>query len=78
MLMKTRMRKNKVALAILLFIVLYGIFYTIKPAFAYNEDGSMKPFGLGYKNKTVVPAWLISILLGILCYYSVMVYFTYV
>ena len=78
MLLKTKMRKNKVALAILLFMILYGIFYCIKPAFAYNEDGSMKPFGLGYKNKTVVPAWLISILLGILCYYSVMVYFTYV
>jgi len=76
--LKSKMRKNKVALAILLFIVLYGIFYMTKPAFAYNEDGSMKPFGLGYKNKTVVPSWLISILLGILCYYSVMVYFTYV
>ena len=75
---KSRMRKNKVALAILLFIILYGCFYFTKPAFAYNSDGTMKPFGLGYKNKTVVPAWLISILLGILCYYFVMVYFTYV
>ena len=78
MMLKTRLRKNKVALAILLFIILYGIFYVTKPGFAYNEDGSMKPFGLGYKNKTVVPAWLIAIILCILCYYIVLVYFTFV
>ena len=77
MLSKTALRKNKVAVAILLFIVIYGIFYIAKPAFAYNEDGSLKPFGLGYSNKTVVPAWLVAIILGILCYYAIMVYFTF-
>ena len=50
MLSKTAMRKNKVAVSILLFIVVYGIFYIAKPAFAYNEDGTLKPFGLGYSN----------------------------
>ena len=73
---KSVMSKNKVALSILLFIVVYGLFYIVKPAFAYNEDGSLKPFGLGYSNKTVVPAWLVAIVLGILCYYTIMVYFT--
>jgi hypothetical protein len=77
MLSKSAMRKNKVAVAILLFIVIYGIFYIAKPAFAYNEDGTLKPFGLGYSNKTVIPAWLVAIILGILCYYSIMVYFTF-
>lgn len=77
MLSKTAMRKNKVAISILLFIVIYGIFYIAKPAFAYNEDGTLKPFGLGYSNKTVIPAWLVAIILGILCYYSIMVYFTF-
>ncbi len=77
MLSKTAMRKNKVAISILLFIVIYGIFYIAKPAFAYNEDGTLKPFGLGYSNKTVIPAWLVAIILGILCYYLIMVYFTF-
>ena len=49
----------------------------IKPGFAYNEDGSLKPFGLGYTNKTVIPAWIVAIILGILSYYVVMVYFTF-
>ena len=42
-----------------------------------NEDGTLKPFGLGYTNKTVIPAWIVAIILGILCYYVVMVYFTF-
>ena len=71
------MRKNKVALAIILFMLIYGIFYVIKPAFAYNEDGSLKAFGLGYTNKTVIPAWIVAIILGILSYYVIMVYFTF-
>ena len=77
MLSKAEMRKNKVALAIILFMLIYGIFYVIKPAFAYNEDGSLKPFGLGYTNKTVIPAWIVAIILGILSYYVIMVYFTF-
>ena len=75
--LNTQLRKNKVALAILLFMFFYGILITVKPPFAYNSDGSIKPFGVGYKNKTVIPVWLISIILGILCYYAVMVYFTF-
>ena len=77
MLSKAEMRKNKVGLAIILFMLIYGIFYVIKPAFAYNEDGSLKPFGLGYTNKTVIPAWIVAIILGILSYYVIMVYFTF-
>ena len=74
---KSELSKNKVAVAILIFIVFYGIFYVVKTAFAYNEDGTLKPFGLGYTNKTVIPAWIVAIILGILCYYLVMVYFTF-
>ena len=77
MISKAELRKNKVGVAILLFMFIYGIFYALKPAFAYNEDGTLKPFGLGYTNKTVIPAWIVAIILGILCYYVVMVYFTF-
>ena len=36
MLSKTALRKNKVAVAILLFIVIYAIFYIAKPAFVLS------------------------------------------
>lgn len=48
-----------------------------KPACFYNKDGSIREFGVGYKNKTILPIWLLSIVLGILCYLAVMYYIAY-
>jgi len=49
----------------------------IKPSFLYNNDGSLREFGVGYKNKTILPLWLFSIVLGILTYVSVLYYTRY-
>jgi hypothetical protein len=49
----------------------------MKPACFYNKDGSIREFGIGYKNKTILPIWLSSIVLGILCYLAVMYYVDY-
>ena len=38
------------------------------PSFIYNDDGSLREFGIGYASKTVLPIWLIAIVLGILSY----------
>ena len=46
-------RLYKVNFAILLFLILFGIFHLTKPAFAYEENGAYRPFGVGYKHKTV-------------------------
>ena len=46
----------------------------IKPAFLYTKEGGFREFGVGYKNKTVIPIWLISIILAILSYVAVMYY----
>ena len=46
----------------------------MKPGFLYKSDGSIREFGVGYKNKTILPIWLLSIILGILCYLAVMYY----
>ena len=48
----------------------------IKPYFLYNRDGSIRDFGIGYKNKTIFPIWLLSIVLGIVCYLAVNFYIT--
>jgi len=45
-----------------------------KPSFLYHQDGSIRPFGIGFKQKTILPLWLFAILLGILCYLFVLFY----
>jgi hypothetical protein len=38
----------------------------------YNEDGSLRQFGIGFKRKTVIPAWLVAIIIAILSYLLVL------
>jgi hypothetical protein len=61
-------RSNLVFLSVILFVLLFGIINYIKPLCFFNKDGSIRDFGVGYKNKTILPIWLLSIILGILCY----------
>jgi len=63
-----------VSVAILIFVILFGVINVIKPAFMYNDDGSIKEFGVGFRKKTIIPVWLISIMLAIISYFSVMYY----
>ena len=67
-------RNNQTLVAIILFVIVFGIIQIIKPGFLYNRDGSVKEFGVGYKNKTIFPIWLLSLVLGILCYLFVLYY----
>lgn len=65
--------KNNITLvAVALFVLSFSLIMSFKPGFLFNKDGSIRNFGLGYKKKTVIPVWLISIILGILAYYSVL------
>ncbi len=65
-------KKKKVSLAIYIFIILFIIIQYIKPSFIYTQNGNIRQFGLGYKNKTILPLWLITIILAIISYYIVM------
>lgn len=65
-------RQNTTLVSTILFIISFGIIQFIKPQFLYNKDGSIREFGVGYKNKTILPIWLLSIVLGILSYLAVM------
>jgi len=67
-------RDNIVLVSIILFIILFAAINSIKPAFLYNKDGSIRQFGVGYRNKTILPVWLLAIILGILCYLFVYYY----
>jgi len=70
-------RENITMTSIVLFIIIFGLTQVIKPQFLYNSDGSIRVFGIGYRNKTILPVWLLSIVLGILCYLFVMYYIAY-
>jgi hypothetical protein len=54
--------------SIIIFIIIFSIVQIAKPAFLYNDNGTIREFGIGYRNKTIVPIWLFSIILGILSY----------
>jgi hypothetical protein len=45
------------------------------PSFLYNEDGSLREFGVGYSSKTILPIWIVAIIIAILSYLAVF-YFT--
>lgn len=71
---KKLIRENITFTAILLFIILFGGIQALKPGFLYNTDGSIREFGIGYKNKTIFPLWMLSLILGILSYLLVTAY----
>lgn len=62
------LRIYKVPFAILFFILFFGVFHWAKPGFAYLPNGGYRPFGVGYKHKTVVPVWIVAIMLAVLSY----------
>lgn len=67
-------RQNVTLVATVLFIILFGLVYYVKPSYLFLSNGSIRSFGVGYRNKTVLPLWIIAILLGILSYLVVLYY----
>ena len=70
-------RKNVTLVAVVIFVAIFGIIQAMKPSFLYNHDGSIRQFGVGYKNKTIMPVCLFAIVLGILSYLFVLYYVAY-
>ena len=67
----TLIRNNLAGAAILLYVIVFMLVQYMNPSFLYNEDGSLREFGIGYSSKTVLPIWLVAIILGILSYLTV-------
>ena len=63
--------------AVFVFLILFGIINAFRPSIIYNKDLSFRRFGIGYKNKTVIPIWMLSIVLAILVYVLVTYLFEY-
>lgn len=75
--LKQFVRDNVTLVSIIVFLILYSLIQMNRPAIFYNIDGSIRDFGVGYKNKTILPIWLLSIILGILSYLAVLYYISY-
>jgi hypothetical protein len=71
-------RYHKLNIAIFIFLIIFAFIHFIKPPLLYNEDGSYRQFGIGYRNKTIIPIWLVSICIAILSYISVSYYLAYI
>ena len=65
---------NKLSVAFCIFVIVFFLIHYSKPSFVYNKDGSFREFGVGYRHKTVIPIWLVSIVIGIFSYLGVLYY----
>ena len=66
--MRTIIRKNRLSVSIILFLIIFITIVQFKPAFLFNKDGSIRNFGLGKSNTSIIPVWLFGILIAILSY----------
>jgi hypothetical protein len=70
-------KSNIAMVSIIIYITIYCIIIYIKPSFLYNKNGTLREFGIGTKNNTVIPAWLLAILISISSYFCVLYYLQY-
>jgi hypothetical protein len=65
---KNILKRYVLNFSIFLFIILFTIIHIIRPSLVYNRDGSYRQFGVGYREKTIISIWVVSIVLAIFCY----------
>lgn len=67
-------KKHITIFSVLIFLILYFAIYIIKPDIIFENDGSLRQFGIGYNKRTFLPAWLVAILLAIVSYFLILYY----
>lgn len=67
-------RLHKASCAIYIFLILMIMIHIIKPKIIYNEYGGFRIFGLSYRNKTILPIWIVSIILAIFSYLAILLF----
>lgn len=75
--MKGFVRYHKLSISIIIFLIMFSIVHMMKPTMLYNDDGSFRQFGVGYRHKTVIPIWGVSTVIAIFSYLFVMYYLAY-
>jgi len=63
--------------SIIVFLLLFAIILVTKPNIMFDKNGKPREFGIGYKNKTILPLWLAVIILAIISYLAILCYINY-
>ena len=66
------LNKNLSLVSIIIFLILFTLVVIFKPKVMFDKNNIPKIFGLGYKNKTIIPIWLFIIIIAILSYLLVL------
>ena len=69
--MRDFIQNNKILATFIFFLLMFTSLMIIKPSYAFNKDGSIKDFGLGYTNRTVLPIWVLVIVFAIISYFFI-------
>ena len=69
--MREFLHENKILATFVLFLAMFCLTMIVKPGFVFNRDGSIKEFGLGYTNRTVLPIWILVIVFAIVSYFII-------
>ena len=74
---KSLIKNNNITTAILIFLLIFGIFIYNKPSFLFTKHGSIRQFGLGKRNATIIPIWLFVVIVSIVAYLLTLCYLRY-
>ena len=69
--------KNLITVTILIFLIMFILLIINKPKFIFKKNGQPRDFGIGYKNKTILPIWLAVIIISIISYLIVLYYINF-
>lgn len=69
--------KNINLTSIVVFLLLFAMIMITKPSIMFDKNGKPREFGIGYKNKTILPLWLSVIILAILSYLFILCFINF-
>lgn len=61
--------QHRLLTSITIFLIVYAGLILLSPKFCFDKEGNLLNFGLNYKNKTILPVWLLVIVIAILSYF---------
>lgn len=70
-------RSNTLEVSILCFLLLYISIHVIQPGMIYDHHGCLRQFGINQTQKTILPAWLVAIIVAILSYLGILFVLAY-
>ena len=62
-----------IKLTLLIYLIICGTIYYMKPNMMFSPNGSFKRFGMGDKRyNTIFPFWLVTTMIGVMIFYVIL------